>query len=96
MFQNPDNLVDYIVRYKLKNYNHMEYNEDGILENKKSLKKNIEFVDFVIDNGYFKNISSNKNKKKFIDRIKYLSLLIDITENDLLIHIIQRLATLTN
>ena len=50
----------------------------------------------MIDGGYFTNISSNENKKKFIDRIKYLSLLVEIDENDLLIHIIQRLASLIN
>ena len=67
-----DNLINYIVAYKLKHYNKHDYDSNGILLNYNSIKNNYNFIKFVFECNYF------ENQKKYNIRLKYLSKLVEI------------------
>lgn len=84
--QNHDSLVSYLVSYKINNYSN-KWNKDGYLENNKGIKNNYDFVEFVVNNGYFPD--RKKNMKLFHGRVKYLSLLVEIDSLILLGYILK-------
>ena len=85
----PDNLVQYIIMYKIKHFNNFNYDENGVLVNNNGIRFNFDFVEFCVDNKYLPDFK--KNKILFNEKLKKLSLLVEVEKKYLLDYILRYL-----
>jgi hypothetical protein len=79
----PDKLVNFIVSYKIQNYNKTDYDNDGVLINYNSIRHNYHFVKFIYDN-WLCNIKNESSKKKYFNHVESVALLTEIPYDVLL------------
>lgn len=71
------NFIDVLISYKLTHYNMKDYDENNVLINYYSIKKNYDFIEYV-----YKNLLRLQLKDKIIFRenLKRLSILVSVDE----------------